>query len=448
MAEFTLTGSEDTIVGSSRNDQINGGPGTLQTQDTIDGGGGFDTLVADAEQNGAQAPTITNVEDIFVDTGGLAFDISNIVGTERIISDNASATFVGINQEDLSVRFGARSVGSGTVTLDFADGALTATDTLVKLEATDSNVTFKPETDIEAGRIELIDLVVSGAENQVDLSAFPSIEELTISGEATSKIVVDSSELELIDASETTGGVTLTSDIAGDQTVLGGSGDDDFKTGAGNDTIVTAQGDDVVNAGGGDNKVTTGNGADEVFTEQGNDDIDTGRGTDFVSAGSGDDVIRTGRGDDEVLAGDGADIVYGGSGDDDIRGQGGADTIYDGKGNDIVRGGGDNDTFYAGKGDDEFIGGGGVDQFIFTEDKFNNDVVSDFTLTETTSTNDVLIFSYEGTVRRLQSQEEFEMFVDNNPKDTSFDANTDTISIDTDLGQITLQVSDADFLLM
>lgn len=459
MAKFKLSDTEDTIVGTADDDLIRGGAGTLQTQDTIDGGAGFDTLVADAEQNGAQAPTIIDVEDIFVDTGGLPFDISNIEGAERIISDGASIVIEPVDTEDLSTRFGAEDVGSGTVKIQFADGALESPDDTLKLESIGSNVTFTSDSEFDSTndgeqnatedrlRVENIDLVLSGKENQVDISDFTRIETLTLSGDATSKIFVDSPELTLIDASATTGGITVTSDIANDQTVLGGSGDDDIKTGSGSDTIETGDGDDIVNAGGGDNDVTTGDGKDEIFTEQGDDVIDAGRKDDFISSGSGDDVIRGGQGNDEIIAGDGADVIYGGDNEDDIRGQGGDDIIYDGRNEDVVRGGGDNDTFFAGQGDDEFIGGGGVDEFVFTMDKFGSDEVTDFTLTSTAETNDKVTFTYEGEVVTLQSQEEFENFVDSNPDDTDFDANTDTIFIDADFGNITLQVSDADFLL-
>ncbi len=458
MAMFTLTRRTDSISGTSDDDEITGGAATLQSSDTIDGGAGSDTLRAETEQNGIQAPTISRVEDIFIDTGGLGFDISNISGAERIITMSASLILEPIETEDLQIRFGAENVGSGTVKIQFVDGALEGASDVLNLEAIDSNVTFTSDSLFDSTadgeqnqtedrlRIEEIDLVLSGSDNQVDISDFTRIETLVLSGDATSDVVVDSTELSFVDASQTTGGVTLTSDIAGDQSVLGGSGDDDLKTGSGNDTIEAGRGADDINAGSGNNDIFAGAGADEIFSEQGNDRIFAGNGNDFISSGSGEDTIFGGRGRDEIVAGDGADTIFGGRGADDIRGQGGQDRIFDGAGNDIVRAGSDNDTILAGRGNDEFIGGGGVDEFRFFGSNLGEDVVSDFALTSDTATNDIVAFQFNGTSQTLQSQEEFEDFVDANPDRTSFDTNTDEIVIEADGGEITLVVSDADFL--
>ncbi|WP_432255521.1 calcium-binding protein [Limimaricola sp. AA108-03] len=458
MAKFKLTDTADNVEGTTDDDRIVGKAGTLQSEDRIDGGSGFDTLVANAEQNGAQAPVISNVEDLFIDTGGLAFDISNVSGAERIISDKASIIIEPVDTDDLGIRFGGDDVGSGTVKIQFADGALAAADDTLKLEAIASNVTFTSDSTFDGTedgidnptedrlKVENIDLVLSGKENQVDISDFTEIESLTLSGDATSKVVVSSPKLEEIDASATTGGITLTSDIEGNQIVEGGSGDDDLKTGSGNDDIDSGDGDDVITAGGGNNIIRTGDGKDEVSAEQGDDDIYLGRGDDFVNSGSGADTIRGGAGNDEIIAGDGADTIYGGNNEDIIRGQGGADIIYDGRNEDTVYGGGDNDTFFAGQGDDTFTGGGGVDTFDFTEEKFGNDEVTDFTLTTNASTNDIVMFEADGAEYTLQSKDDFEAFVDGNPDITDFSTNQDFVSITADMGQILLQVSDADFL--
>ena len=458
MATFELSENADSITGTANDDLIRGGANTLQTADTVNGNGGLDRLVAGVVQNGVQAPTITDVETLFLDTGGLPFDISNVSGAERIFADVASITLRSIETADLSTRFGAFGVMSGTVKLQFADGALEADDDVLLLQANDSNVTFTSNSFFDSTndgemnqtadrlRVENINLVLGGAENQVDISDFTALQSLHLFGPASSKIFIDAPTLQRVDARNTTGGVEITNDSAGNQTFVGGSGNDDFKTGSGNDVLRGMDGDDVLTAGGGDNLVYAGDGNDQVTSEQGSDRINAGAGDDFVSSGSGDDVLIGGAGNDELVAGDGADFIYGNAGNDDIRGQGGADTIYDNIGDDVVRAGGDNDTIVAGAGTDEFWGGGGVDTFRFSGG-FGEDTVKDFTLTSSTSTNDIVEFTANGTQHTLQSQNDFETFEMNNPDRVSVDSNRDIVTIEADTGTIILEVSDADFLV-
>ncbi|HSV14784.1 MAG TPA: calcium-binding protein [Tepidisphaeraceae bacterium] len=78
-------------------------------------------------------------------------------------------------------------------------------------------------------------------------------------------------------------------------------------------------------------------------------------GNDTVIGGAGDDIIDGGAGNDMLLGTDGADTLHGGAGDDLIDGNGGADTAFLGAGNDtfvwdpgdgsdIVEGGTDTDA--------------------------------------------------------------------------------------------------------
>jgi Ca2+-binding RTX toxin-like protein len=71
----------------------------------------------------------------------------------------------------------------------------------------------------------------------------------------------------------------------GDDTIYGGSGDDNLNGGSGDDTIYGGSGDDDVNGG---------SGTDFVFGGSGDDDVNGGSGTDFVSGGSGDDDVNGG----------------------------------------------------------------------------------------------------------------------------------------------------------
>lgn len=458
MATFTLTDQRDTITATSGDDTITGGTAALQTDDTIDGAGGFDTLESGTDPNGTQAPTITGVERIMLDTAGLPFSIASVSGAERITTMGASIVIEEVERDDLAIQFGARNVESGTVDLRFVDGALESGTDRVRLLSDSSNVTFTsgsvfdspggPVNQTEdAKRIEFVALEVRGSDNQVDISDFTAIKVVTISGDAPVVLSVDSTALEIINANATSGGVTVTSDIAGDQSVLGGSGSDDVKTGGGDDALYGREGDDVLNAGGGDNFVLGGAGNDEVLSEGGDDRITLGAGDDRVDSGSGNDRIVAGDGADDIRAGGGDDIVNAGAGDDTARAGGGNDYLFDGDGNDTMFGQGGDDRFIAGAGDDTFTGGGGVDRYLFDRNAFDTDTVTDFTLTSDTRTNDVVVFDYLGERQTLRSQSSFQEFDSENPDAFTVDDATSTITINADGGTIILEVSDTDFFM-
>jgi hypothetical protein len=105
-------------------------------------------------------------------------------------------------------------------------------------------------------------------------------------------------------------------------------------------------------------------------------------GSNVINGTSGADVINAKGGDDIVNAGGGADVVFGGNGDDILNGEGGADYLDGGKGNDILRGGAGADILLGGEGDDIVSGGNGDDTFIF-DGTSGNDIITDFTTSDT-----------------------------------------------------------------
>jgi Ca2+-binding RTX toxin-like protein len=101
-----------------------------------------------------------------------------------------------------------------------------------------------------------------------------------------------------------------------------------FNLGAGNDVLLV---DENVKAG------INANGG------SGNDVMIGGNGNDNFKGGSGDDVMLGRGGNDKMDGGKGNDILFGGKGDDCIRGGKGNDFIDGGQGNDDLRGGHGND---------------------------------------------------------------------------------------------------------
>jgi Ca2+-binding RTX toxin-like protein len=98
---------------------------------------------------------------------------------------------------------------------------------------------------------------------------------------------------------------------------------------------------------------TTGN--DFVYGGAGNDRLFLLAGDDIGNGGTGDDFVAGDAGRDLMVGGLGADKLMGGKGADAITGDGGADDLYGGDDNDILSGGrGDGDLVVGGAGDDRF----------------------------------------------------------------------------------------------
>jgi len=123
---FTLTTDVDVITGTAGDDIINGVNGsvdTLTVPDSIDGGGGTDTLNVLLDENASAMPAanITNVENFYFRdiADGTTVDAALIDGEEQLWADRASGgmTFTNVGGGAIGV------AGDGTTT----NGATTAT---------------------------------------------------------------------------------------------------------------------------------------------------------------------------------------------------------------------------------------------------------------------------------------------------------------------------------
>ncbi len=187
---------------------------------------------------------------------------------------------------------------------------------------------------------------------------------------------------------------------AGDDSLVGTSGDDLFILGAGSDTAIGGDGDDtyIVRgaaaitelAGGGYDKVIvvhstvmadnvedliavvdssavgvfgieiTGNSsANTISATMWRDQIWGLGGNDAIISGVGNDTVYGGDGGDTLYGAGADDLLFGGSGDDLLSGSTDNDTLYGDDGNDTLYGGAQFDTLYGGSGDDylEAVGG-------------------------------------------------------------------------------------------
>ena len=100
---------------------------------------------------------------------------------------------------------------------------------------------------------------------------------------------------------------------------------------------------------------------DEIHGGNGNDDIYGRAGNDQLFGDDGNDLIDGGSGSDSAWGGSGNDNISGGKDNDQLYGDSGHDSINGGTGNDSAWGGSGNDTISGGKDNDQLYGDSGND---------------------------------------------------------------------------------------
>ncbi len=210
----------------------------------------------------------------------------------------------------------------------------------------------------------------------------------------TNRITIDSSVPARIPCTIDTG--------YGDDTLIGGNGNDRLSTQGGTDQMFGNGGDDGIGLmsgighGGDGNDTLTGATACDLFGDAGIDTVDFlsnagvyvnlsddlandgpagsnnnahsdienivgGDGNDYLVGNSSANDIRSFGGNDTVYGLDGNDVIVGGDGDDSLVGNANRDWIQGGTGNDVIRGYGGKDSLFGEDGIDKLYGGDGND---------------------------------------------------------------------------------------
>ncbi|HZL37660.1 MAG TPA: PKD domain-containing protein [Tepidisphaeraceae bacterium] len=100
--------------------------------------------------------------------------------------------------------------------------------------------------------------------------------------------------------------------------------------GDGNNTILGGGGNDSITAGNGNNRINGRGGDDSITAGDGSDTLLGGAGNDTLIAGNGPDTLRGGSGNDSLTSGSGKDLLAGGAGDDTLHGGNTQDTLING----------------------------------------------------------------------------------------------------------------------
>jgi Ca2+-binding RTX toxin-like protein len=143
---------------------------------------------------------------------------------------------------------------------------------------------------------------------------------------------------------------------AGDDTLLGGDGNDRLYGQAGDDRLEGGDGNDTLIGGAGADALLGGDGNDRLYFDADDTLIDGGAGFDWAYAQGTDGVALD-------LAAANLEGAYGAAGDDrlDASGLGTAVRLYGRAGDDTLLGGDGNDRLYGQAGDDRLEGGLGND---------------------------------------------------------------------------------------
>jgi len=164
--------------------------------------------------------------------------------------------------------------------------------------------------------------------------------------------------------------------LAGDDSVLGGSAGDyieglgghDFLNGLGGaDTLLGGDGNDHLYGSAQTALPGAADGADSLFGGDGADYLQGNRGADTLDGGNGSDRIYGGADNDSILGGAGNDSANGNLGNDVIKGEDGNDFLRGGQGDDNLDGGAGDDVLSGDKGLDTMWGDAGVDTFRFAD---------------------------------------------------------------------------------
>ena len=163
----------------------------------------------------------------------------------------------------------------------------------------------------------------------------------SFSAEQSARLVIDGGEGndDIIADGSVTAGLFITGG-KGDDTIVGGSGNDFIIDSYGRNTIKGQAGNDSIISGGLD--LPSASAQDSAFSGgillggDGNDYIEGSRGSDFIDGGAGNNVIYGLDGNDTISAGYGRNYIDGGRGDDTIINAGAQGMLFGGQGDDAI----------------------------------------------------------------------------------------------------------------
>lgn len=272
---FYLTADRDSLVGTSGDDVFRATTaGDMDDFDTVDGGAGNDTL--EVYTGDALKGTFTNIENLVVaGTAAASYDLSSFSKsfTLKAATVNVNVTNV-TNQtlvmEDssgkkLTATFDAAQTSVELVNEDSEDATFSVQG--AKLESV--SLTTNVNTMLDDGTSNTVKNVAISAlgDSEVSLSNLGKLENVTVAGEGS--VTLAGATGADINATDSTGGVTVDGTLADTAAFTGGAGNDTITLGASTKAHDMGAGDDTVeldgSALGKDGSVDGGDGVDTLL---------------------------------------------------------------------------------------------------------------------------------------------------------------------------------------
>lgn len=351
------TGNVNITLGAGNDGVTFNGTSTFNTNDTVAGGEGTDTLSIKSAEAGAVTANLANVSGFERLTLNTAAAAESVNATRFGAIEQVNLAAAGNASLILTLDAGAKTVtvGNGTVGTASLATALTINDT-----GTATTDTLALNVTNSAGATDAlgdVDLTINGFETitlntGATVTAAQNLDDLAIAGDSTTgantlnitgintlnttaTVTSNSSGLFTINASGMTGNAALVMTAA--PTFTGGVTGTVSITGTANaDTLIGhASASSTINGGAGIDNITGGTGADSLVGGAGNDIITAGGGNDTVSGDAGDDTITAAAGTVNVDGGAGNDVVNMGAtltAGDVVNGGEGTDTLALGAG--------------------------------------------------------------------------------------------------------------------
>lgn len=281
---FFLTNQIDNVKGTAGDDVFKAPNGTMGAFDTVDGGAGNDTLevYGDAELKG----TYTNIENLvivdaaeansnkdidlsafsgsFTLKGGSDTDVkvTNVAGQKLVLVDGASGTTLTAKMD--GTQTSVKLVNEGSTEASFqAEGAKLASMDLT----TNANTTLADGIGNTVKNVAITAL----ADATITLTDFTNLENVTVAG-AGSVNLTGATKAD-INATGSTGGVTVNDKLASAAAFTGGAGNDTITLGASTKAHDMGAGDDTVKITEALGKGVSINGGDGIDTLEMTTDI-------------------------------------------------------------------------------------------------------------------------------------------------------------------------------
>ena len=235
---ITLTADLETVEGGAANDRFIASYGsTLDSGDSIVGGDGTDTLSISVTGSDVTAETITilasGIEKITIantetDTDDVIFDLASAGSSVATVGTYASTAAGDTSFTNVGSIVAIEAAGKGDVSVSYASGVTSGAADTQSITLNGAGTSSSSRATITSSGIETINLASNGSSNFITITN-SSLKTLNVTGSKALTVSNTSAFLTTVDASASSGALTLLEPAATNITVTGGTGNDKLR---------------------------------------------------------------------------------------------------------------------------------------------------------------------------------------------------------------------------